>query len=221
MEDEELAVQKASGLNWPLILKPPCSTRSEGVVCVKRKKDLKSCLLRESNTEHLEVTSAFLSKFLDLDKYSLAKQPIVILEEKIDYGNVTISSADVLCANGEVIPWGIHDNFYWPHKPLSVLGWGCPSQVDSMLQSRIWQVMQTTAGLLKKYGYKDQFLNAEVFVWKNGDVKILELNPRIPQVCALPFTRIPTCITPRRNSRKGISLPTHSLFETATHCRPA
>ena len=86
----------------------------------------------------------------------------------------------VLIANGEMIPWCITDAFYWPHKPNCPLGWGCPTQLESSLQAKVLETMKTAVDLLKKYGYKNQFLGAEFFVWKNGDVKLIEFNGRIP-----------------------------------------
>ena len=190
----EVSIEKVSKMCWPLVFKPACGTTSRGIEFLEKKEDLVNSLsfVLWWHEQDREETSKFLSKFIEFDKYPLAMEPLAVVEKKIEYmndSNVSCFSVEVLLANGEMIPWCICDVFFWPHKPNCPLGWGCPTQLDSSLQAKVWEAMKSAADLLQKYGYRNQFLDAEFFVWKNGDVKLIEFNGRIPgNVVAISLT---------------------------------
>ena len=181
----EVSIEKVSKMCWPLVFKPACGISSRAIEFLEKKEDLVHplSLLLDWHEQDREETSTFLSKFVEFDIYPLAMEPLAVVEEKIEYmndSNVSSFSVDALHANGEMIPWCISDAFFWPHKPNCPIGWGCPTQLDLSLQAKVWEAMKSAADLLQKYGYRNQFLNAEFFVWKNGDVKLIEFNGRFP-----------------------------------------
>ena len=179
----EVSIEKVSKMCWPLVFKPACASRA--IEFLEKKEDLVNplSLLLDWHEQDREETSKFLSKFVEFDTYPLAMETLAVVEKKIEYMNdssVSSFSVDALLAYGEMISWCISDAFFWPHKPNCPIGWGCPTQLDLSLQAKVWEAIKSAADLLQKYGYKNQFLNAEFFVWKNGDVKLIEFNGRFP-----------------------------------------
>ena len=165
----EVSIEKVSKMCWPLVFKPACGIASRGMEFLEKKEDLMNplSLLLDWHEQDREETSKFLSKFVEFDKNPLAMEPLAVVEKKIEYMNdINVSNfgLEVLIANGEMIPWCITDAFYWPHKPNCPLGWGCPTQLESSLQAKVLEAMKNAVDLLKKYGYRNQFLSAEFFV---------------------------------------------------------
>ena len=227
----EVSIEKVSKLCWPLVFKPACGFYSRGIEFLEKNEDLVNPLsfLLEWHAQDREETSKFLSKFVEFDKYPLAMEPLAVVEKKIEYmndSNVSNFGVEVLIANGEMIPCCIADAFYWPHKPNCPLGWGCPTQLESSLQAKVLETMKNAVDLLKKYGYRNQFLGAEFFVWKNGDVKLIEFNGRIPgNVVAISlshengnmfdaFVQVSHGCIPKIPRPKNDSYALFALFET-------
>ena len=76
------------------------------------------------------------------------------------------------------MPELIH-NLYNHSHPETVKGCRLPTSMDQSTQNNVWKVFQTAVEKQINFGFDDQFVNAEVFVFPNGSIKIMEVNPRM------------------------------------------
>ena len=82
----------------------------------------------------------------------------------------------------DITPWAIGDWAYWPSEPDFMQQHFLPSILPEETQARIWQTYDTLARKLINFGFDYQFLDIEVFVCDDGEVRLMEANPRMSTV---------------------------------------
>ena len=122
------------------------------------------------------VMNPFYIKYLDVNQYPLSLVPSAIIEKHM--GTVTTVNADGCVFEGEIICWAISDNLYYKTKPSSFIAVAHPTALSQSLQTKVWKLFDYVVQKLIGYGFNNQFVNLEVFVLEDGDVKLMEVNPR-------------------------------------------
>ncbi|XP_014672439.1 PREDICTED: uncharacterized protein LOC106812943 [Priapulus caudatus] len=79
---------------------------------------------------------------------------------------------------GKIHHWVIGDLKRWPSKPELIHMTLFPSEHSPATVDKAWNRYDQVARNLIKYGYDDQFIEAEMFVTKQGDVHLMEINGR-------------------------------------------
>ena len=115
-----------------------------------------------------------------------------ILEEYFDGIEQPISfhTVEVAVSKKKIVPWVLNDNIYWPHRPLCFLGVGLPSRLSAVVQNKVWALMDHLMNTLIKYGYDNQFLNAELIIFDDGKMKIMEINGRMSAQCIPIYSQV-------------------------------
>lgn len=174
----QIAEKVKTSLGFPIVMKPCIDVLSSMMKIVFNEDSLFDTLSKFNKVSVTEDVHAYIfEKFISAKKYPLVKQPVVIAEDFIcDATNHTI---ECFVQDGKVIPWTISDSIFWPNSPTIYYGMGCPSLLKPQIQSALWDMTIWVGERMIKYGFKDQFFNMEIFVRKNGDFRVLEINPRL------------------------------------------
>ncbi|XP_070570242.1 uncharacterized protein [Ptychodera flava] len=160
----------------PAIIKPCVGTASFGVAKV-------TCL--QGMVKQMNIYKKFpasgLGEFLrgriSHDKYSEAFKNGIILEEHVD-ASATVA-IDGFIANNQIIQWPAHDLLYWKSKPSCNKAFLLPSNLDKDVLENVQRRYRDIATRMMGYGYNNDFLSIEFLIQKNGDCKLMEVNPRM------------------------------------------
>ena len=123
-----------------------------------------------------KAMNPFYTKYLDVQQYPLSLVPSAIIEKHM--GAVTTVNADGCVFEGEIIQWAISDNLYYKTKPSTFIAVAHPTALSQSLQTKVWRLFDDVVQRLIGYGFNNQFVNLEVFVLEDGNVKLMEVNPR-------------------------------------------
>ncbi|XP_070580247.1 uncharacterized protein [Ptychodera flava] len=160
----------------PAIIKPCVGTASFGVAKVINLQDIvqQMDLLKTFPASGL---SDFLKARIRHDKYPEAFNNGVILEEYVDAA--AIVGVEGLIANGQIIPWQVCDVLLWKKQSCCMKGAILPSILDEDVIETVVAKFGDIAERLISHGYNNDFLAMEIFILKNGDVKLGEVNQRM------------------------------------------
>ena len=172
---------------FPAFFKPCSGARSFGVGSIMTKEQL-APILRSYITKYiksgvspikpinLKAVNPFYTKYIDLRKYPLSLAPSAIIEKHM--GTVTSVNADGCVFEGEIIHWAISDNLYYKTKPQCYVAIAHPTTIRQSLQTKVWKLFDDVVKSMIEYGFDNQFVNLEAFVLEDGNVKLMEVNPR-------------------------------------------
>ncbi|CAH1799118.1 unnamed protein product [Owenia fusiformis] len=168
--------------SFPVFVKPAMGTAS-CLVGVAREDDslrYQMKLIKNNVKGILSPFKGLIEQFLDLKKYPQALDGLVMLEQYIDIIQepVSIHGVDGLVSHGKIVPWAIGDNIYWPHRPQCFQGCGFPSALSRYTQEEIWKVFHALVENLQKFGFDNEFVDVELFVFRDGTFKLMEINGR-------------------------------------------
>jgi biotin carboxylase len=118
-----------------------------------------------------------LKQFGDLCKKYANLKPVkspYLFEEVMEGSQVTVEG---FCFNGKNTVIGITDSIFYPNSKISFRKFEYPSNLPKSVQREMTSV---TKELISKLGYDHGFYNIEFFYNPaNGDVKLIEFNPRM------------------------------------------
>ena len=173
---------------FPAFFKPCSGARSFGVGSIMTREHL-APMLRSYITKYVtsgrspikpistKVMNPFYTKYIDVQQYPLSLVPSAIIEKHM--GTVTSVNADGCVFDGEIIHWAISDNLYYKTKPSNFIAIAHPSALPQNLQANVWKLFDDVVQRMIEYGFDNQFVNLEAFVLEDGDVKLMEVNPRM------------------------------------------
>ncbi|CAH1798339.1 unnamed protein product [Owenia fusiformis] len=168
--------------DFPVFVKSAMGTTSCLVGIASDEKSLGNYmnLIKDDIKVVLQPFRGLIKKFLNLDLYPQALSGIVMLEQYVDIGKtpVTIHTIDGIVGHGKIVPWAISDNIYFKHRPQCFQGVGIPSVLAEETQNNMWRVYVALVENLQKYGFDNEFVDAEVFVFSDGTIKLMEMNGR-------------------------------------------
>ena len=104
---------------------------------------------------------------------------IGIVEEYVDASWKRVS-CDGFVYDGKMKPWCITDNVYAPDNPEKFDFLLVPTvALSQQEQQACWAALETIVACLhQNFGFDNQFVCVEFFV-KNGEARVMEINPRI------------------------------------------
>ena len=176
----------ASEVPFPEFFKPCSGARSIGVQSVATREDLfataQSYIAKygcNSPVKPLNMTflEPFYEKYVDSKQYPLCFTPSAIVEKHM--GSTRGVNADGCVFEGEIIHWMISDSLYHKNYPSIYLAVAYPTQVSTDTQDKVWKLYDEIASKMIEYGFDNQFVNMEIFVLEDGNVQLMEVNPRL------------------------------------------
>jgi hypothetical protein len=169
---------------FPWIMKPCTTACSSSISKVSNLQEAQNTIVNYNNiiTDNLDYLSAFLQSYLDLEKYPLANNHSILIEEYINYPYKCC--VDGCVSHGKIIIWGISDSHYYSNYPECFADFTFPSTLPESIQSQLNQAYQEIVQQLIKYGFDNQFVDVEFFVSQAGDIKIMEINGRMIPISA-------------------------------------
>ncbi|XP_077994881.1 uncharacterized protein LOC144448493 [Glandiceps talaboti] len=185
-EDMQKAIAK---VGVPAFLKPCTGTESFGVRKISSISDLKEHITWYNTQNHVtQISARFVDKYANKDLYPYFSKNSLILEEFVD--DAKIVDIDGCVFQGEILHWQISENLYLKSHPTVVSGGTLPFETtDKDLHTRLWAVYDAVISKAIGKGFDNQFINMEIFVRPNGDIKVVEINPRlVPDY--IPFYRM-------------------------------
>ena len=129
LSSKEQEVQTGAGrMGYPCLIKPCLGSDS---LLVKKVDDLPTLLHYLAKCSHLlphmlRPLQSLVNQFLDPALQKDVLDCHLVVEELVEGADVC--NVDGMVLDGQVQPWVISDNFYWPHRPRCFLGIGVPTQ---------------------------------------------------------------------------------------------
>lgn len=162
----------------PAIAKPTMGALSKGVAIVKDINELfyQAEMCSKSNSV-FSFHKEFMLSHIDMNLYPFAAKPCLLVEEYIHAEMIVTLEGYV--RNNDIQHWEIIDSIYWKSRPMCYIGFAAPTVLSEETQDRAWKMYNQIVSKMIEHGFNDQFVNIEVFVQLSGDVKLLEVNPRI------------------------------------------
>jgi len=129
-------------------------------------------MLREELPAYNREYKYFHEEYLDCEKYPLATRHIMLCEELIQNAQ-QISWEGWADDNGEVFSYSAED--YGMLGPGLISYTIVPSKLPTETLERVEKVC---SDFLKDIGFKNGFVHIELWIRENGDINIIEVNPR-------------------------------------------
>lgn len=173
-------------ITLPAFVKPCTGYGSKGISVIQSRDDLKHVVktweskgISTAIRRGQKYINSFFTNNLDTQKYPLATLSTALVQKYMDMANAVCVNADGYVYDGEIFHWSMSDNIYSVSKPQCLLATTYPSNVHKHMQSKVWKLFDAVIIKLIGFGFNNSFVNVEVFVLQSGDVKLLEINPRV------------------------------------------
>ena len=177
---EELDENKI-GLPFPFYLKPPdlqVSVHQYIVHNFEQLKEIIKILQKELPTMDKEYKLIY-KNYLDLAKYPLANKFIVVIEEIVEDG-IQVNWEGFMDDTGKFYTFSVTDEIFADkNKHIFsdfVMKTNCSDREIAQIEKMCSEFLQDT-------NFINGFTNVELWVRPNGDIQIIEANPR----CAYPY----------------------------------
>lgn len=162
---------------YPCFLKPPYLAASKGCFCIRSEAELVTALdkIRPLATPLFKWYSEFFRKYLDLEKFPLAVENIVVLEELVE------SSKEYTCegwmdGDDTFTMLCIWDTFASPKNRETIISFVLPQ--FSLDDTSVQKLTKFTEDMVRRFGLRNTFVDLEA--WKDGDkFTLVEVNSRI------------------------------------------
>ncbi|XP_070539674.1 uncharacterized protein [Ptychodera flava] len=167
-------------VGMPAFFKPCTGTASFGVSEIKTLRDLYEQITQCRNViGNRHLFEPFFCRYLNLRDYPLFAHNCAIIEELVK-GAKTLT-VDGFVFKRQILHRAIFENVYWKSHPSAFMGVVYPpsSDVSGETETRLWNVFDLVVGKAVEKGFDNQFIDVEVFLKPNGDVKVMEVNPRM------------------------------------------
>ncbi|HUG23794.1 ATP-grasp domain-containing protein [Piscinibacter sp.] len=168
-----ISLPEARRLRYPMFVKPVKATFS---VLARR------CDTPEALIEHLRFQPwerHVISRLIEPHNQALKRFPQfrvssrhLLVEELLNGRQINV---DGFIHDGRVQLLGISDELMYPGT-MAFLRFACPGRVDAGLRARIQDAAER---VLRGFGLTHGFFNLEFFVCENGELKLIEVNPRL------------------------------------------
>ena len=169
-------------LKYPCFLKPPFLTQSKGMSVIRNEQELTAAIVkvRPLVTPFFKGYCELFEKYLDLKKFPLAVQNIMIIEELVE-------SPDQLALGGWVDGQGKYFVFEsWdaelsPKKQETLLGYIMP--IFSKSEETVQKMVEFVQEVAKKFGLRNTYIFLEMWHYKENFL-VVEVNCRCSSVSA-------------------------------------
>ncbi|XP_035658724.1 uncharacterized protein LOC118403949 isoform X2 [Branchiostoma floridae] len=183
LEDAQRALEK---VGLPAFVKPGAGFGTFGVTKVENFEDMKRALqnLRTMRDEHPDFLASpcaaffkdYFKEYLDVEKYPLALRDVVIVEPYLDAE--ALYCVDGCIVDKEIVQWTITDELRFDQKEAKFMCVICPTSAPEDLQKRIWDVYDGIMTRMVQFGFNNGFTNVELFMMKDGQLRLCEVNAR-------------------------------------------
>jgi hypothetical protein len=160
--------------SFPFFLKPTDLLMSMFQYVIRDRAQLKEMvlMLRENLPHFNREFRYFHEKYLDVEKYPLATRHIMLCEELVQNAQ-QISWEGWADNNGDVHSYSVE--YYGVPVPGLIAYTIVPYHLP---QETKYKVEKTCSTFLKDIGFKNGFVHIELWIREDGDIKIIEVNPR-------------------------------------------
>ena len=172
---------KGKILQFPFFLKPVDLNVSLHQYIIKNETDLENALkiLRKELPEMDKYSRLCYKRYLDLEKYPLAEKYIVLLEEIVEDG-FQINWEGFADGDGNIFTYCWTDEVLADKNKVIFSDFIMPS----VLNEDLLKVGEKVCfDYLKDIDFRNGFANIELWVRKDNNIQIIEVNPR----CAYPY----------------------------------
>ena len=177
-------------VGYPGILKPAMGAGAQGVYPYKNRKELetglKNCM--EKNQDVFGPMKKLIEKYINLDKFPLANKPIVLAQELVDqlameYPRKYMVGTEACVVEGKITMWPVCKMIYLPYgceEPTAIFpGFQCPANLPNHMHDALMKAFKADLKNMISHGFDYSFAHGEYFVYENGDVQLMDMNPRM------------------------------------------
>lgn len=178
-----------------------CLGSGHSVYCYNSRDQLIKVLARSKrDVEHiLELQRWILENYIDLDRYPLALEPVILINAYVDRflaieGQTWLNISIEACVfQGEIIRWAICDAVTLPYGSKKAThffsGWEMPTKLAPKQQDFLWTEFRKDIKKLMGYGFDNSFINAEYMYFENDTIHLVTINPRPHVKCTSMYAR--------------------------------
>ncbi len=168
---------KEIGMTYPCYVKAPSLMCSHLHFVANNEEEMKEILviMRRELSLWGKMFFDFFKLFISKEKYPLAHEEIVLVEELVvDYSQCAVEGW--VDAKGRVHIWAISDINYHKNKQRSQNCYSMPTSASAAVQA---QIIATTTQAIINHGITNGFFNVDIWHWEGKrPCKIIEVNGR-------------------------------------------
>lgn len=175
-------------LKYPCFLKPPFLTQSKGMSVIRNEQELVTAVskVRPLVTPFFQGYRGLFEKYLDLTKFPLAVQNIMVVEELVELSN-QLALGGWLDDHGTFSVFESWDAKVSNKKQDTLLGYIMP--IYSKTEETIKKMVKFVQVVAKKFGLRNTYIFVEMWVNKENFV-VVEVNCRCSSASAECNTRL-------------------------------
>ncbi len=168
---------------FPCYIKPTSLTMTLHQHRIDSQEELEEKLdeFRDDLTEKMALYREFFDEYVDTDKYPVASENIMVVEEEItDFDQFCVEGW--IGEDGEPRVWAVTDHIYYPGKEKSIDVYATPTNLSDEEEK---ELIDYAKRAVKEHGIDAGFWNVEIFRvknWEGDNLTATEVNGRAASV---------------------------------------